>query len=176
MEDSDSKKHPIWDVYDQYRTARLNVRCYEAQLRWVERKNKWMEIFIAVSTSSTAASLFIFQDYELGRNLLKFFSVAAVLLSLMKPYLKYQDEIKTTIELIAEYKALDYAYQKLVISIKQRGKYDDEMKNKFLELIDKAGKIVDDFTAGPIAHKIRNRVFEEVNKELPSEKFYVPEV
>ncbi|MBF0320479.1 MAG: hypothetical protein HQL01_11825 [Nitrospirae bacterium] len=60
--ENDRENNPVWDVYDEYRTARLNVLGNEMQLKWLEKKNKWMEIIIAVSTSSTVAGLWIFDS------------------------------------------------------------------------------------------------------------------
>lgn len=168
--------NPVWDVYDQYRAVRVNVLRYDKQLTWTERKNKWMDIFIAVSTSSTAASMWFVKYTYFGDYTWQVCSVVAVILSIIKPILKYQDKIKVTRALLAEYRALDYAYQKLVISIKQRRKYDDELKNKFLVLLDKRARITDEFVAGPIASIQRNRAFDQANEELPPQDFYVPEV
>jgi hypothetical protein len=43
------ENHPVWDVYDEARTARLNVRYYERQLASLRRKNISLEVIIALS-------------------------------------------------------------------------------------------------------------------------------
>lgn len=175
MNGSGGNNHPVWDVYNEYRTARLNVRCYEMLLSWLERKNKWMEIVILFSTSSAAAGLWIFAN-PTGAYVWKSISAFAAILAIIKPILKYPDAIKVTSEMLSDYRALDNSFQKLVISIKQRGQYDDEFKNRFQELLDKKAKIIDKYIVGPIASSYKILATDVVNEELPPESFYIPEV
>ncbi|MBF0555787.1 MAG: hypothetical protein HQK96_14765, partial [Nitrospirae bacterium] len=55
----ENEKHPVWDVYNEYRTARLNVRCNEMYLRRLTRTKKWMNMAIAISTSSTVGGFWV---------------------------------------------------------------------------------------------------------------------
>jgi hypothetical protein len=45
----DRKNHSIWAVYDEWKTARLNVKCLKAEIRKFARQNTFIETIIAVS-------------------------------------------------------------------------------------------------------------------------------
>lgn len=47
--------HPVWNVYNEQRTARLNILYLQAKLKRLHRESFWMELVIAVSASTSAA-------------------------------------------------------------------------------------------------------------------------
>ncbi|MBF0320478.1 MAG: hypothetical protein HQL01_11820 [Nitrospirae bacterium] len=98
------------------------------------------------------------------------------MISVVKPILKYQDAIIVTKEVLADYRALDNDFHNLTISIKQSGKYDEEMKKEFKALLKKKTDIINKVNVSTVAERFVTRAFEKVNQELPPESFYIPEV
>ena len=47
-----NETHPVWNVYDRFRTTRLNVKYYSARLVCVKKINFIMELILAISISS----------------------------------------------------------------------------------------------------------------------------
>ena len=54
-------EHPVWDVYNEYRTARFSVRYYEKQLANLRRKNFFIEFILAASVSSGVVGLWLWE-------------------------------------------------------------------------------------------------------------------
>lgn len=51
-----SKQHLIWEVYDNYRTTRLNVKYYSARLDRFVKWNMAFEIAVAISAPGSVIS------------------------------------------------------------------------------------------------------------------------
>jgi hypothetical protein len=85
--------HPIWDVYDQYRTARLNVRYYEYKLEGLRRNNFRIELVLAISISSGVAGLW-FWETLVGGIIWKIIVTLAAFTAVVKPLIKLSDRIQ----------------------------------------------------------------------------------
>lgn len=173
-ENERSQHHPVWDVYDEYRTARLNVRYYERQLDRMRRKSFWMEFALALFASSSVAGLW-FWETAVGGYAWKSLGILVAFLAVLKPLLKLSDKIQTKCEMLTDYKALDHDFKKITISISQFKKYDESLRNQFLALLDKKGTIVKRHTDENIDQKLIEKCTEIVNRELPASNFYLPE-
>lgn len=171
----DTKNHPVWDVYDEFRTARLNTLCYSRQLSTLTRINTTTEVLLAIFTSSTIAS-FWFWDTDIGQYSWQVFGVISAILAILKPILNLTDKIKKKSEIAAAYRELDQDFLNLRIKINQEGKYSEYIKKEFDNLLKKKKEIVlrykDD--GGAPCKRLVNKCFEQVQNELPVEIFYIP--
>ncbi len=174
MNEKRQKDHPVWDVYGQYRTARLNVRYYEARLKTLSRRSFWMEFLLAVSTTSSVTGFWFWQTV-VGGYIWKAFGILAILLAVLKPLLKLTDKIQLKTEMLTDYRSLAHDFQKLTFSIKQNHKYDKALSNQFSVLVDKTGEIIRKHTDGNINQNLRRRCHQIVKNELPASIFFVPE-
>jgi hypothetical protein len=165
--------HPIWDVYDQYRTARLTVRYYEYRLKGLRRNNFIIELMLAISVSAGVAGLW-FWGTVVGGIIWKIIITVAAFAAVVKPLLKLPDRIQEQSVILAAWRELDDELQKLSVLVRQCGKYNSELQNRFLSLMEKRSAIVKKETAEAIDEKLREKCFEQVNQELPSDKFFVP--
>ena len=50
--------HPVWEVYNLLRTARLNCKYYGGLLHNAERINWWIQLIIAISLPTSAIAGF----------------------------------------------------------------------------------------------------------------------
>jgi len=165
--------HPIWDVYDQYRTARLNVRYYQYGLKRLRRHNFRIELVLAISVSSGVAGLW-FWETAVGGIVWKIFLTLAAFTAVVKPLLKLSDRIQEQSVILAAWRELDDELEKLSILVRQCGKYDSELQNRFLSLMEKRSHIVKSETDEAIDEKLRQKCYEQVNLELPYDEFFVP--
>jgi len=99
---------------------------------------------------------------------------AAAFLAVVKPLAKLADQVQRKSEVLAGWRLLDYGLRKLTVQISQYMKYNDEMRNRFLSLMDTKAVIVQAEPLESIDERLRRRCFDQVNKELPSENFFVP--
>ena len=166
--------HPVVDVYNQYRTARLNVRYLEAELKRRRKYVFWVEFLIAVSASSSAATAWFFQG-AIGSILWKALSGLTALLTIAKPLLKLSDKIRRGEEMLVGYKALDFDLERLTISIRERKAYDDELKKQFAVALEKKGRLMQADKESEPDEALLNECYEKVLRELPEDSFYVPE-
>jgi hypothetical protein len=167
-------EHPIWDVYDEYRTARFNVRYYERQLRSLRWKNLSIEVVIALSVSSGVAGLWLWET-AVGGIIWKALVTLAAFIAVVKPLVKFSDQIQQKSETLTSWRLLDDGLRQLIILVRQCRKYDEEMQNRFLTLIQTKSTIVQREPPESVDERLRRRCFEQVNQELPSDKFFVPE-
>jgi hypothetical protein len=169
-----NSNNPVIDVYNQLRTARLNVKYHEAKLRRWRRLNFWMELLIAISASSTAASAWFFQG-TLGTCLWKFLTGATAMLAIAKPMLKLPDKIQRAEELLGGYRMLDFDLERLTISIREKKCYNEEHKKLFSTALDRKRELLEEQKESEPDEKLLNRCYEKVLRELPAEEFYMPE-
>lgn len=173
-QDESYKNHPVWDVYDEFRTARLNVRYYESRLKKLSKVNSLTEYILAISTSSSVAGLW-FWGNTIGDYVWKGLGALAIFLALGRPIFNPTDKIKKASEILSAYKALDHDFNKLKIKISQNKKYDKPLKEEFNTLLEKEGNIISKYTDESIDDELRKKCTEQVKKELPADSFYIPE-
>ena len=167
------KRHPIFDVYDQYRTARLNVKYLECKLSSLKRSNFCIELLIAISASSNVAGIWVLQN-PIGQIFWKIIIGITAILAVAKSLLGWANKIQKKEELLIGYRSLDYDIQKIIWLINQRQKYDVELQEKFLQAMEKKGQLVRIVEDTRIDEKLRKKCFDKVLQELPVRNFFVP--
>ncbi len=160
-------------VYNELRTARLNVKYLQAKLRMLKKLNFGYEIVIAVATSSTVAGFSLWQQAA-GKTIWASIGVAATLLSIVKPILKLPASLQRKQELLASYMILDHDLNTIGIEIQQRRKYDAPLRRQFARALQRKAELVKQDVESFINERLRRRCYEEVIRELPAESFYIP--
>lgn len=170
----DTTQHPVWDVYDQHRTARLNVKYHSALLLRLQRLNFVVEILLAVTAPSSVIAALWFWDTTYGTYVWKFLGVVTALLAVAKPVLRLTEKIRALEEVLSGYRALDHDLQNLSILIRQAKKYDTKLQRRFRECMDKKGALIARNVVLAEKPKLKERCQAEVLRELPFEVFYLP--
>ncbi len=167
-------QHPVWDIYDEYRTARLNVKINEYQLAWYKRWNFWIEFTLALVASSSVAS-FWFWVSDTGQVVWKFLMMVTAILAVLKPILNLSGKIQKYSEILSDFKSLEHDFHKLTILINQQKKYAPEVKDEFFDLLMQK-KFITQKTDEKSIDKSKKQEFEkQVMDELPAKSFYIPE-
>jgi hypothetical protein len=166
------EEHPVWDVYDEFRTARLNVKYLETQLGYLKKCNLIIESVLAFSASSSIAGLWFWESL-FGGYLWKIIGSITAILAILKPILKLSDRIVKKEELLLGYKTLHHDLEKIKILISQVQKYDDNLKKQFLDVLERKKELVQK-NIEPLNKKIRDKCQAEVINELPTNHFYIP--
>lgn len=172
-EEGTTRNHPVWDVYDLHRTARLNAKYYACRLNYLERSNFWMEFALAVSASSTITSLWLWTT-PLGQVSWKVFGVATAVLSIAKPLLRLTDKIRRMEKVQCGYEALDHDLYRLGLHISQGKSYTPQLQKQFLEAVNRKGLLVRERVEIRERKRIKRRCEEEVTRELSVDRFYIP--
>jgi len=167
--------HPVWEVYNLLRTARLNCKYYTGLLNSAEQKNWWIQLVIAASLPTSTVA-----GYEIWATGAGSFIWAGVLLlastlAFLQPFLKLSDKIKTYDSILTGYLTLDYDLQELRVKINNSQAYNSSHK-KLFEAAQKRKKKVGIREQGIKLNKpLRDQCTKEVDKELPAKNFYIPE-
>lgn len=160
-------------MYDEYRTARLNIKYLQCQLKILKRYNSIIECIIALTASSSVAGLW-FWNSVLGGYIWKIIGSITAVLAVIKPLLKLPEKTSKTEELLVGYKALHFDLENLVYLIKQRQIYDDSLQTQFLQVLERKKELTQKNNDPVINRKLSKKCFEQVNTELPANQFYVP--
>lgn len=169
------KDHPVWDVYDLYRTARLNVKYYSGRLSALQRVNFWVEFILAATASTSAIAAFTLWETKYGALAWRTLGALSAVLAIMKPLLKLTEKIRKLEEVITGYRVLEHDLKKLEVSIRQKRAYDKELYDRFVAALDRMDNLIIKYTESSEDKRLRERCQGEVLNELPSERFYIPE-
>lgn len=167
--------HPVWNVYDEYRTTRLNVYYRERQINRLQKTNLIVEIIIAISVSSGVGGLWLWQTNG-GDIIWKSIVTLAAFLSVIKPFLKFTEQIKQKSEILTRWRLLDTDFKLLKIEIEEQKSYGIDLQNRFHSLINIKKSIIESEPAEIIDRKLRKTCEDQVNEELPISYFFTPEV
>ncbi len=157
-------QHPVWDIYDEYRTARLNVKINEYQLAIFKRYNFGIEFILALTASSSVASFWFWQSAT-GQIAWKFLSIITAILAVLKPMLNLSGKIQKYSEILTDFKSLEHDFHKLTILINQQQKYDIEFKDQFYYLLDQK-RFINQKTNEETIKKSKKLEFEKGKRDM----------
>jgi len=173
--DNRNLEHPVWAVYGLFRTARLNVKYYSVKLHRIERLNLLFQIVIAASLPSSTMAGYEIWKSGTGSLFWGALLVVASTFAFLQPFLKLSDKIKKYDSIINGYLTLDYDIQELSAKISNSGSYN-KTHQKLYESALKRKKMVGVKEKGiKLDKSLRDKCKAEVDSELPSKNFYIPE-
>ena len=170
---NDSNSHPVWNLYDELRTARLNVRCHEVELQRLKKVNLWSEVTIAIASTSSIGGFWFMQNF-VGGYIWKTIGAVAILLTTLKPIFRLSERIRRKQELLTSYRALDHDLHCIAIEVHHRGTYDTKLENEFKKCLQKKAGLVQKGDDHQISEKVKQDCEQRVLKELPAASFFVP--
>lgn len=169
-----TRDHPVWNVYDEYRRARLNVRYYCARLAKLERRNLVLEWIVAAAAGGSAVAGLTVWDTNIGRIAWQSLAIAAALAAVSKPLLKYTERIKKLEHVITEFRRVEHDLKKLKIEIETRKAYDATLQERFRLMLDSMNELVALSVESEEDSRLRDRCEDAIRRELPANHFYVP--
>ena len=167
--------HPVWEVYGLLRTARLNVKYYSAKLHFVERLNLTIQITIAASLPSSAIAGYEIWTKGAGSTLWGVLLIIASILAFLQPFLRLTDKIKKFDSIVNGYLTLDYDMQELRAKISNSRKYSPAHTKIYEEALKRKKSVGIKEKGIKLDKALRNSCKKEVDDELPSKNFFIPE-
>lgn len=165
----------VWGVYDLLRTARLNVKYYSARLAFFQRWSFFLELALAITAPSSAVAGLWFWKTSTGQLVWTSLGVAAAFAAVIKPLLQLEKKVGAYTETLAGYRALEHDLFKIKELVVQRQAYDQGLQSDFQKALDRKGTLVSRDPEVATKKKLKQRLTEEVKKELPAAAFFVPE-
>lgn len=166
--------HPVWDVYDSLRTARLNVLYYEHKLHRAESALSWMQIILAAAVPSSAIAGFDIWDFGIGPYAWEIFVSISSLVAFIQPFLGLPKKVKQYSELIDGYKILYYDLQNVRQKVTQDKAYGNSHKKLFNAAQKRRKSLEVKETGIKLDKRLRDKCEDEVEKALPAKNFYLP--
>jgi len=167
-------RHPVWLVYDEYRTTRLNVKYYSSKLARARKVNLGIEIIIALSSSSAVAATWLVSTAPGERAWALLGSLAAVL-AVYRVTAKTSDRLQALEQRVTSYRALEFDLQGIVREIARHGTYDAALESRFDSILDRRKNLALSYNDPPPDERLLRRCFEQVKRELPADRFPVPQ-
>ncbi|MCW0506940.1 hypothetical protein [Aeromonas piscicola] len=168
------QEHPVWEVYDLLRTAKLNEKYFGYRLKKYVCINFFMEFTIAATASTSAvASLTLWND-GLGGYFWKIFLVLSAVISVAKPILGITKRVRLYEEVLSEYRSLSYELLQLKISISTARKYDGYHKGKLQEAMEKHAALISKSPESTESKGVKAKCVDEVLKAYPPNVFFIP--
>lgn len=169
-------EHPVWVLYDEVRTACLNVKYYAHKLRSLERRSMGLDIFVAITTpGSTLSAFFVFKS-DTGIVVWSIIAVLASIAATLKPILKYSEKIKALQQTVAGYQALAFDLREISNKVRTDQNYLRSHATSLEQALKKSRSLL---TAPPDVEqdrKLRDALQIEVDEQFPIENFYIPKV
>lgn len=167
--------HPVWGVYDLYRTARLNVKYYSARLHKVELWNLGMDLVIAATAPTSAIAALWFWNTTIGSMAWKVLGIIAAVAAVTKPILMLPKRMKAYNETLAGYRALEHDLYEIKEIIGQKQKYDNELKTDYKKALKRKGVLVAKDPETKQDKVLIKKLVAEIKQELPVESFFIPD-
>ncbi len=170
-----NKVHPVWRVYDLYRTSRLNVKYYAAKLHTAEQQIFWMDLIILVTAPGSSIAGFWFLQNPVGEYAMKILGAIAAIVAILKPLLNRTKKVKNYEELRTGYQALEHDLQVITETIIQKNKYDKELQKDFQKSLKRIGLLKKKETDSAENKNLKEKCTKEVLQELPTDRFHIPQ-
>jgi hypothetical protein len=169
---SNFKNHAVWDVYDELRTACLNVKCLSCEIARVRRWSTAIEVILALSGASSIGAVAWLQN-PIGKTAWAGIGLVSMILIALKPIFPLVEKRIKKERLLTSYRILEHDLDCVRIGIRERGQYDDQAKREFRSALNRKAELVL-HGEGSCPKRIRAKCEAEVLRELPDSDFYVP--
>jgi hypothetical protein len=168
-------QHPVWEVYDLYRTARLNVKYYSCLLHRAEIKYRILEVILLCAAPTSSVAGLWFWETSIGQELWKYFGAISAIAAVIMPVLGLPKKIKEYESIVSGYRTLEHDLQEIKSSITHKRKYDEITQGEFKKALKRKGVLVGKEPDSHEIKRVKARCINEVLSELPSDSFFVPE-
>jgi hypothetical protein len=169
------KRHPVWDVYDEYRTTLYQVKAHTHKIHRLRKLSRWMDIALAVFTPSSAVAGIFFWNTQAGKIVWNILILSASVLAISKPFLQFDKQIKALISSLAGYMQLLHELEDLKTNIRLEDGFNDKLRRNFESTRKKKLKVYRNTALFELSRKEQYKLFNEVLREAPTNRFFVPE-
>ena len=165
--------NPVWNVYDEYRTAKLNVKYYSYKLLRATKCNFIGELLLAISSSSSIGGLWLFESW-LDGFLWKALGTVAAFLAVYRTVAKPSENIRKLEQRVTAYRSMEFDLERLSRNISDNKNYDEGMKRQFNSIMNRKQAFVLSYVDPETDDDLHEKCTAEVNRELPAENFFIP--
>ena len=165
-------------VYNEFRDCELSKEYYGAQTTRVRRRLRSIDVFLAVFAGSSGVLGFAVWDYtvfgvQVGQVALGVLIGVAVVLAIVKPYLKWDDQLERQSAMQGIYASLSHAHKDNVQRVKEVQDVD-AISERIYEVLRALRGMHIQREDAPKDDGLTDALQEKVNKRYPKDFFYYP--
>jgi hypothetical protein len=164
----------VWDVYDALRTARLNQYYFTERLQQVGKKNRVVEIVLAIVAPGSAVAGFALWNSDAGKVAWAAIAFVAGVVAVAKPILGYAAKVEQYQKLATTYRAIANELEDLVSAIRGSASYTAAETSRFSGIEERRRALASDEPLEPVDEALRSRFTQVVNREYPVDSFPAP--
>lgn len=168
--------HPVWGVYDLYRSVKLNTEYYSEKLHRVGRLNSYAELIILITAPSSTISGLWFWKNPIGVELWKYLGVIAAFTIILKQVFELSKKFKDYSATLVSYRTLEQDLFVLCELIKAKGRYTAKFASDYERYLKKKAAIAGSTPDTKTNKKLKMKCLTIVNEQLPPENFWVPTI
>lgn len=162
--------HRCWNVYNEFRTARLNVLYYGCLLGRARRLSFWLDFITALSSSAAVAGIWLFQS-DLGKVVWKIFGSIAAILSVYRAISKPSEKVRELERRVTGYSTLDFDLENISRKIGEKKDYSLALQKQFEAVLRRKRELVLGYSDSEPNDRLRAKCEKQVMKELPESSF-----
>ncbi len=167
-------EHPVWHVYDELCTAKLNLYYYRGILGRARRWQTVCEVLMAASGSTGVAGLWLFNTGP-GAVVWKALASVTALIAVYQSVTRPSERIRRLETQTTGWAQLEHSLADLRRRIHEQGRYDGALQAELKGILDGKLSIIADVSETHVDDAMRQACFDQVKKELPPHVFFVPE-
>jgi len=166
-------RESVWRLYNELRTAQLNVYYYEAKRRRCTRQSVLLDLVTGLTSSSGIAGLWFWSSGP-GRTWWAVFGGLGALSTLLKPALRMVERVSTYEEVVRGYAVLRYDLGRLADKIRKARGFSVDLEQEFEEALDRRRGLIEKEPDRSPDEQLARECQERVNREMPYTSFYDP--
>lgn len=166
--------HPVWEVYDELRTARLNVEYYEIVRTRINRYSGIIEYVLAATASGSAIAAFSVWQTSKGQMVWGGFTVIAALLAVLKPIAKFQDKRENIDAVLPGYREIEHELKMLASDIRNEQVYSEGHRKEFRKMMSYKKDLLIHNPGLRIRKRLKSKCTKLANQAYPKDILYIP--
>lgn len=124
-------------LYEEFLTVKLNQEYYARRLAAVKKKNRLLDIYLALFAGSSGIAAFgIWQiqigTVEAGKVLFAALAGVGLVIGILKPYLKYDDEIERLASIEGTYPTLGHQLEDMITTLNADNGTSEDFEERFV--------------------------------------------
>tara|TARA_R110002167_G_scaffold48518_1_gene143004 strand:- start:3043 stop:3573 length:531 start_codon:yes stop_codon:yes gene_type:complete len=174
-----SKRQELANIYDEFRDLELNKEYYSDKVTKSKKLLRALDIFLALFASSSAVLSFSFWSSDMfgvaiGPFLLSLATIVAIILGIIRPYLKLEDNHERLSSIQGAYAAIAYVMADVVRKLKTAEEVTDRERAVY-EALRQVRASLQSQEDKKTDKDLITRIQGQVNKRYPETYFYYPE-
>ena len=165
----ETRRHAVWDVYKELRTARLNVLYHANRSAHYRAVSAWLDLLTGLSGLSALGGAWIGEKYWGVAS-----GLVTVALPVLRNFLRLTERIRQHDDCAKSYDVLQYDLSVLRQDIANAHEYLPQHQDSFRRAQDRRRKLIEEDPDRVRDDRLARTCQAQVNREFRKSDFFVP--